>query len=389
MILERENPSFYGGDELRQVKQKKIQRIMEKYQFDALLLFSSPSVRYVTDFFPKGYRAYTQDIEYLALVPRGKEAALGYSSGSDDYRVKTRCLTKDVRKLGSYSNWPKVIAQLLSDYGLERGRIGTDLLLFDIYDNIKKLLPKVNFVKANEIWTEITCIKHPIEIKYLKKATEIVGKGLEASMEAIKDGVSELEVAAAGEYAMRMAGLEVQFGILQVASGKNSAIFERIATEKIIKNGEMVILDYCSLYRGYQGDLARTAICGEASDIQKEIFAVQKGSLKAAIDIMKPGVKCSEVDTAAREYITKKGYGKYMHKFATGHQLGYAFHGSPLIAAGVEDRLHENMVVNLEPRVHLFDQWDVGGVNNEDTLLITADGTINLSKDVKFDEKLL
>jgi len=104
---EREEPSYYCGDELHKVKAERVQRSMEKYGLDALLLFQYPAVRYVTDFFAKGYRAYSQDLEYLVVVPRGKEPILGFQSGSDEYRVKTRCLTEDARRLGAYSKWPE------------------------------------------------------------------------------------------------------------------------------------------------------------------------------------------------------------------------------------------------------------------------------------------
>jgi Xaa-Pro aminopeptidase len=384
----REEPSFYGGDELHKIKAEKVQKSLEKYDFDALLLFQSPAVRYVTDFFVKGYRSLSHDLEYLAIVPRGKEPILGFQSGSDEYRVKTKCLIEDTRRLGSYNKWPESIAGILVDYGLTKGRIGVDMLLFDWYLALKKKFPKIEFVNAHRIWAEITAIKHPIEIEYIRKAQEIAMKGLLAGMEAVKDGIRETEVEAAEEYAMRMAGCEIQLGIHQVASGKNSAIFERIATDKVIKDGELVILDIGATYRGYLGDTGRTTICGTPTKKQMEIFRVQLGSLRAALEAIKPGVTCSEVDRAAKQFIIDAGYGKYMHKFATGHQLGYGLHGEPMIAKGVEETLRPNMVVCLEPRVHLYDQWDVGGVHNEEAVLVTETGAEKLV-DLKYCEKLL
>lgn len=376
--LLREDPSYYGGDELRKIKLEKIQKAMERHGLDALLLFQSPAVRYTTDFFAKGYRSYSHDLEYCSVVPRGKEPILGYQSGSDDYRVLTTCLQKDVRKLGAHPKWPESIGKILEDYGLTRGKIGADMLMFDLYLSLKKKFPKIEFANGEEIWAEITAIKHPIEIEYIRKAQQIVGKGVAAGLAAVKPGLTEQSLQAVVEYEMRMAGCEVQFGIMQIASGKNSAVFERIATEKVIKEGEMVIFDVLASYRGYTGDTGRTTICGKPTRIQKEIFNVQLGSLNAAADAIKPGVKCSEVDRAAKQYIIDAGYGKYMHKFSTGHQLGYGLHGEPAIAAGVEDTLKLDMVVCLEPRVHLFDRWEVGGAHNEDAFLVTEKGAEKL-----------
>jgi len=388
-VFKRENPTYYCGDHLHKVKTKKINDCIKKYNLNALLLFQSQAVRYVTDFFTKGYRAYSQDLEYLAVVPKGKEPILGYQSGSDKYRVETKCLTEDTRKLGSYSSWPNTIAEILVDYNLTKARIGVDMLLFDWYLKLKEKFPDIEFINANKIWAEITSIKDPIEIEYIKKALEITRKGLNAGMEAVRDGISEHEVQAYAEYAMRKAGCEVQFGILQVASGKNSAIFERIATEKIIKDGELVILDFCSSYRGYMGDSGRTVICGgKPSKIQKEIFNVQMGSLKKAAKEARPGVKCSTIDKAAKDFIIEAGYGKYMHKAATGHQLGYGLHGEPMIANGENETLKPNMIICLEPRVHLFDQLQVGGAHNEDAFLVKEDGVEKLI-DIDYDENLM
>jgi Xaa-Pro aminopeptidase len=387
-VFKREEPSYYCGDELHKVKAEKVQKIMGNNDLDALLLFQSPAVRYVTDFFTKGYRAYSQDLEYCALIPLGKEPILGYQSGSDGIRVKTRCLNEDVRKLGSYDKWPETISQIIMDYGLTNARIGTDMLIFDWFLSLKKSCPNVEFVNADMIWAELTSIKHPIEIKYIKRALEIAAKGVIAAMDAVKDGVREYEVQAPAEYTMRMDGCEIQFGIMKVSSGKNLAMYERIATEKIIRDGELVLIDMQSTYKGYMGDLARTVICGSPSNLQKEIFCVQMGSLQKAAETVKPGVKCSEVDKASKEYIINSGYGKYMSPYETGHQLGYGVHGEPKIAEWVEETLKPGMVICLEPWIALYDQWEVGGVCNEDAFLVTETGVEKLS-DLKYDEKLL
>ena len=67
-----------------------------------------------------------------------------------------------------------------------------------------------------------------------------------------------------------------------------------------------------------------------ANNTQKEIYKVVKEALSAAIDVCKPGVRCSEVDAAARKVIRDSGFGDYEHRWATGHQLGYGLHGDPL-----------------------------------------------------------
>jgi Xaa-Pro aminopeptidase len=228
------------------------------------------------------------------------------------------------------------MGEMLKDYGLTQGRIGIDILPCFMSDQLKAEFPKVEFVDANHLWTELTVIKHPVEIEYIKHSLEITEIGMMAAMECAKPGVREIDVATEAEYAMKKAGTEFNPTISQIASGINASIFERIATEKRIRYGDSVIIDLTSSFRGYTGDGGRTVFAGgKVSPEQKKIYQIDYRALKEAIAAVKPGAKCSDPDTAARRVIEEAGYGKYEHKFATGHQLGIG-HGDPSINRGVE-----------------------------------------------------
>jgi hypothetical protein len=97
----RENPSFYGGDELHKAKEDKVQNLIEKWGLDGLLFLRSEVVRYITDFFVKGYRPFFE-LEYFVLIPKGKKPSVGYSSGSDNYRIQLRSSIEDYRKLSGF-----------------------------------------------------------------------------------------------------------------------------------------------------------------------------------------------------------------------------------------------------------------------------------------------
>lgn len=385
---DREEPSFYGGDELHKVKQEKVQGLMEKSGLDGLLFLRSEVVRYITDFFIKGYRPFFE-LEYFVLVPKDKEPAIGFSSGSDNYRLQLRSLTEDFRKLPGLDSWHKVIAEMFQDYGLTQGRIGIDILPYPMAEQLKAEFPKIEFVDANHLWSELTIFKHPKEIEYIKRSLEITEIGMLVGMAEAKPGVREVDVAAEADYAMKKAGSEFNPAMIQVASGINASIFERIATEKRIRYGEAVIIDLTSSYRGYTGDGGRTIFAGgKVTPEQKRIYQVCHQSLHEAFKAVKPGAKCHEPDTVARKVIEDAGYGKYEHKFSTGHQLGWALHGSPSINRGVEFVIQPNMVIALEPRVHMFDRPEVGGAHLENVALVTEDGNEILTK-LPFEEHLL
>ena len=87
-MLERKEPIYYCGDEVRKFKQEKIQKLLEEKELDGLLFFKPEGVRYMTDFFVKGFRAVSMDIEYFSLKLRGKEPVLAHQSGSDTWRIQ-------------------------------------------------------------------------------------------------------------------------------------------------------------------------------------------------------------------------------------------------------------------------------------------------------------
>lgn len=385
--LWKEEPSYYAGDELHKAKQEKIQKAIEDNGLDALLLTKSEAVRYATDFYVKGYRPFNEP-EYLAVIPKGGQPVVGHTSGSDTYRIQIRSSIDDHRKLPDVNKWPEMIIQIFKDYNITSGRVGTDFLPFHLHEQIVKALPGIEFVDISDMWVELTVVKHPVEIEILKKAVEITEIGLLAAMEAIKPGVREYEVAAFAEYKMRMQGSEMTPFITNIASGVNCAIFERISTDKRIRDGEMVIIDLGCVWRGYTGDLGRTVCVGKPTELQREIYRVDHMAIQAAIKAVRPGVTCGDIDAVARRVIKEEGYEKYEHKFATGHQLGYGLHGSPSINRNVNYVLKPGMVMAIEPRVTLFDRPEIGGAHIEDAVLVTETGCEKLSK-IHYDEALL
>lgn len=387
VTLWKEKPSFYGGDELHAWKQEKVRATMREHGIDALLFTKSEAVRYVTDFYVKGYRPY-MDPEYFVVFPQNGDPIVGHTSGSDNYRIQIKSDIRDHRKIGNFEVWDAEIAKVLSDYGLTEGRIGVDLLPYQVHQGLTQRCPGIEIVDASHLWVELTVVKHPIEIELIREAISIVETGLYAAFDAVKPGVREWQVAAAAEAAMRQAGSEMLPFLTNIASGPNASIFERIATERRIRNGEMVVIDMGAVHRGYTGDLGRTVIVGKPTDLQKEIYQTTYASIHAAIDAVKPGATCADVDRAARDAIAERGFAKYEHKFTTGHQLGWGLHGEPAVNRGVDYELRPGMIICVEPRVTLNDQPHVGGAHLEEAILVTEDGHEVLSH-VKFDENLL
>ena len=372
-LFRKQEPVFFAGESLHRIKQRKVQEALAQSDFDAFMFFKAEAVRYITDFYVKGFRPFMEP-EYVVLVVKGKPPIVGYISGSDDLRIRFKSDIADARRLPHVSAWAVTIGQMLADYGLGNGRIGTDLMPYMVHEGLKKQFPSIAFADAGKVWAKLTAIKHPIEIELIRDAVRVADLGATAATHAVRPGISEHAVAAEAVYAMRRNGSEFEPFIPLVASGYNTSMFERVATEKIIQSGEMVILDIGAVVKGYTGDLGRTVICGEPTHEQRAIYQATYSALHEAKKIIKPGVTCHQIDRRAREVIEDCGFGKYLYTGNTGHQLGYGLHGDPLVDRNIDFEVVENMVMCLEPRIVLPDRPDIGGAHLEDVVVVIKDG---------------
>ena len=384
----KQSPSFYAGDALHAIKQEKIQKALEQSGFDAFLFCKAEAVRWVTDFYVKGFRPFLEP-EYVALVVKGKPPVVGYISGSDDLRIKFKSDIQDARRLPHVSKWHEVIEKMLSDYGVSRGRIATDIMPHMVYRGLTKACPDLEIGDVTPMWLQLTAVKHPIEVDLIRASLRVADLGALAAIEAIRPGVTEQSVSAAAVTAMRRAGSEFEPFIPLIASGPNASMFERIATEKVIQDGEMVILDLGAVVKGYTADLGRTVICGgKPTDKQREIYQATYLALQEAKKMIRPGVTGKAIDARAREVIADSGWGDYVYSGNTGHQLGYGLHGEPLVDRRVDFVVEENMVMCLEPRIVLPDQPEVGGAHLEDVVVVTSNGCEQLNT-TPYDARLL
>ena len=136
----------------------------------------------------------------------------------------------------------------------------------------------------------LTAIKHPKEVELIREAVRVADCGMQAAIAAIRPGLQRARWSRP-KPSMPCAwnGSEFEPFIPLVASGYNTSMFERVATEKIIECGEMVILDIGAVVKGYTGDLGRTVICGDPTPEQKAIYrATQLALAGSAEDSLGP-----------------------------------------------------------------------------------------------------
>ncbi|MFC9497046.1 aminopeptidase P family protein [Streptomyces sp. NPDC056982] len=239
---------------------------------------------------------------------------------------------------------------------------------------LQKTLPDTSYASLTEALPMLRAVKDAAELERLTAA----GEAADATYEEIKKvpfaGRREIDVA--GD----LAGLLRQFGHSQVdftvvGSGPNGANPHHEAGERVIENGDMVVLDFGGLKHGYGSDTSRTVHVGEPTAEERRVHDVVREAQAAGCAAVRPGAACQDVDRAARAVITEFGYGQYfIHR--TGHGIGVTTHEPPYMIEGEEQPLVPGMCFSVEPGIYLPGRF---GVRIEDIVTVTEDGVRRLN----------
>ncbi len=222
---------------------------------------------------------------------------------------------------------------------------------------------------ATPLLARLRMVKDAEEIRAMRAAVRVAEEGLHAAIEAIRPGVTEREVAAVWEGAMRSAGAEPSFPTI-VASGPNSANPHHTTGGRAIERGDLVILDGGARVEGYCSDITRTVAVGDVPEQARAIYELVLAANRGGVAAVRPGISGAEIDAAAREIIDRGGFGpRFVHR--TGHGLGIEIHEPPYLHVGEPTPLPEGATFTIEPGIYLP---ELGGVRIEDDVVIGKEG---------------
>jgi Xaa-Pro aminopeptidase len=225
-------------------------------------------------------------------------------------------------------------------------------------------------------------VKDSYELKTLRTAAEMLSGVVPGAIEEVRRGKTERDVALAIDWRMRRAGFERAAFDTIVAAGPNAALPHAHPGERILTEGDLVVLDFGGVYDSYCVDLTRTVSVGRAGAREREVYAAVLAAHDAAILAVRPGASRFAIDEAARGELTSRGLGDAFGH-GTGHGLGVEVHEAPRISRrrpGIDlddDPVEAGMVFTIEPGAYLPD-W--GGVRIEDDVVVTPGGVEVLTK---------
>jgi Xaa-Pro aminopeptidase len=221
--------------------------------------------------------------------------------------------------------------------------------------------------------------KDDYELKTLSIAAQMLSRVVPGAIEEVRLGRTERAVAYAIDDRLRREGFEKAAFDTIVASGPNSALPHARPGERRITENDLVVLDFGGVYDSYCVDLTRTVSVGAANPRVREVYEAVLAAHDAAIDAVRPGVSRFAIDAAARDELTRRGFGKAFGH-GTGHGLGIEVHEDPRVGkrraeeAGDDETVVAGMVFTIEPGAYL-PGW--GGVRIEDDVVVTETG-VNL-----------
>ncbi|MDQ0214995.1 Xaa-Pro dipeptidase [Oikeobacillus pervagus] len=244
------------------------------------------------------------------------------------------------------------------------------------FEQLQYCFSDAAFIGAEEKLHQLRMIKDEHELNLLRKAAEYADLAVQAGVNEITEGKSELEILAAIEFEMKKQGIaEMSFSTM-VLTGKNAASPHGTPGVTKVKKGDLVLFDLGVVYEGYCSDITRTVAYGDLNDKQLEIYETVLKAEKAAVHAVKPGVKAKELDLTARKIIAEAGYGDYFpHRL--GHGLGISVHEYPSLTETNELKIEQGMVFTIEPGIYVP---EIAGVRIEDDVYVTETGVEVLTK---------
>ncbi|MFJ3810961.1 aminopeptidase P family protein [Streptomyces sp. NPDC090073] len=328
-----------------------------------LLVAPGPDMVWLTGYTPT---AVTERLTVLVLAPGREPVLVVPTLEAPDAESAVGAAALTLRDWTDGKDPYAVTAALLDDggrFGISDNTWSLHLL------GLQRTLPGTSYAALTDALPMLRAVKDAAEVDLLAAA----GAAADAAFEEIRKvpfaGRRESEVG------HDLAGLLRRFGHSQVdftivGSGPNGANPHHEVGDRVIREGDMVVLDFGGLKDGYGSDTTRTVHVGEPTEEERRVHDVVRAAQEAGYRAVRPGAACQDVDRAARAVITDAGYGEYfIHR--TGHGIGVTTHEPPYMIEGEEQPLVPGMCFSVEPGIYLPGRF---GVRIEDIVTVTEDG---------------
>ena len=349
---------------------KKAQSLMRAEGLAAIYVNAGSSLYYFT-----GTRWYASERMVGALIPA--EGAVTYIAPA--FEIST---LKDYMLIqGPVEGWHEhespyaLFAAMLKKQGLV-GKIGLDEASpFFLTEGVRAAAPDFDFVTAKPVTAGCRMVKSATELALMQRAKDMTIEVHKAAGRILHAGITTTEVTAFIHEAHKRVGAPAGSYFCIVLFGEATAYPHGVKNPQTLKDGDMVLIDTGCELQGYKSDITRTYVFGQASEKQRAVWEHEKAAQARAFEAAQIGVRCGNVDKAARALLESFGYGPgydvpgLPHR--TGHGIGLDIHEWPYLVGSDDTPLAPGMCFSNEPMLCLYGEF---GVRLEDHFYMTEKG---------------
>lgn len=365
---------------------EKARQILKELDLDLILAYSDDRFTY-----GNAYARYFGDLQTvfedtLVMLLPDRDPVLLVGPETIGFAQERSAFT-DIRVISEFAHadedYPYTVIEPMKDIAREKldgqvrriglgakGRMGAEL-----FEAICAAFPEAEFVNVDKPLEEMRGIKSPAEQAVIRYAYDIVNKGMEAALAAVRPGVTERQIAAEAEYVMRKMGCE-GYGIdIIVASGPNAYHVLARTTNRVIEENDVVIITLAPRYEGYHGACGRTVIVGDPGEAVVKAVEASIAAQKLCAENLVAGNVGSTVEAMGRAVMQQAGYGENF-LYSGLHSVGVIEFEPPILGPSSSTVIEKDMVISID--IPLFEA-PIPGVRVEDGYLITQEGNIRLT----------
>ncbi len=363
----------------REARLDRARALMFQHKIDAIVIATGTSLNYFT-----GLR-WGQSERFFAWTLPSKGAPFIVCPVFEEGRVRERMEAKPATLPSASTTrvytWNededpyKLLAKALKEGGIATGKIGIEeRTQFVFADGIAHASPALTTTSATPITFGCRGIKSPAELALMQLANNITLSVYEAAYKSAQPGMTNRQFSQLVDVAYTRCGVT---GNASCQVGEYSALPHGSLQPQVIREGEIILIDDGCVVEGYQSDISRTFVLGDATspklDKARRVFDIIHQAQSAAIAAARPGVQCQAIDAAARNVVTSAGYGPDYKHFThrVGHGIGMDGHEWPYLVRGNTTPLVAGMCFSDEPGIYITGEF---GVRLEDDWHVTEDG---------------
>lgn len=275
-----------------------------------------------------------------------------------------------------YSNIQS-LREIMAGMGLDLGSLnraglaGRGLISGDLLEALRSALPQVKWVDLENAICDLRARKSPAEIEVIRYAYKIAEAGFQAAVNVIQPGVTEREVAAEIDAAMRRLGSEGTGIDTIVASGPNTRPILARSTFRCVEENDHVLLTIAPRYEGYHAAIGRVVLVGEPNPVIRRALDVASKAQQACSAALRPGIQGREVEAIGRQIVNAAGLGQYF-LYSGVHSVGVIEFEPPIFGPSSQAVLEKDMIISID--IPMFNAtW--GGLRIENGYLITTTGS--------------